>query len=188
VLHPSDANQAARLVFEMADRQGISYLRTLRGKTPVRTPPDEQVRIGGSRLVRAGDADEVTVVACGITVGEAVAAAEALEAEGVRARVLDCYSVKPIDTGALAAAAHETAAIVTVEDHRPEGGLGEAVLAALAGHPRRPPVRVLAVREMPLSGSPAELLHAAGIDAEAIAAAARELLAEAAREEPVEAL
>jgi transketolase len=188
VLHPSDANQAAKLVFEMAGRPGISYLRTLRGKTPVRTPPDEQVRIGSSRLVSATDADEVTLVACGITVGEAVAAADALQAEGVRARVLDCYSIKPIDAGALATAARDTAAIVTVEDHRPEGGLGEAVLAALAEHPRRPPVRILAVREMPISGSPAELMHAAGIDAEAIAAAARELLADTRRAEQAEAL
>jgi transketolase len=177
VLHPSDANQAARLVFAMADRPGISYLRTLRGATPVRTPADEEVAIGGSRLVRASGRDDVTLVACGVTVGEADAAAEQLAANGIRARVLDCYSVKPIDADALAAAAEETAAIVTVEDHRAEGGLGEAVLSALAEHPRRPRVRVLAVRDMPLSGAPAELLHAAGIDAEAIASAARELVA-----------
>jgi transketolase len=176
VLHPSDANQAAQLVFAMADRPGISYLRSLRGKTPVRTPPDEDVRIGGSRLVRSSDRDEVTLVACGITVGEAIAAADTLEADGIHARVLDCYSIKPIDVEALTAAADETAAVVTVEDHRPEGGLGEAVLAALARHPRRPPVRVLAVHAMPVSGTPAELLHAAGIDADAVAAAARESL------------
>jgi transketolase len=181
VLHPSDANQAARLVFEMADRAGISYLRTLRGKTPVRTPPDEDVRIGGSRAARSTGRDEVTIVACGITVGEALTAADMLAAEDVRARVLDCYSIKPIDAAVLEAAAQETAGIVTVEDHRPEGGLGEAVLSSLANHPNRPPVRVLAVREMPMSGSPAELMKAAGIDAEAITTAALHLAKSAPR-------
>ncbi len=177
VLHPSDANQAARLVAEMADRPGISYMRTLRPKTPVRTPPDEQVRIGGSRLVRSGDEDEVTVVACGITLEEAEKAAEQLEADGIRVRVLDCYSIKPIDGEALRAAARETGAIVTVEDHWPAGGLGEAVLSELAGESERVPVTKLAVRDMPVSGSAAELMKAAGIDAEAIVEAVRELAA-----------
>ncbi|AUS77864.1 transketolase [Actinoalloteichus sp. AHMU CJ021] len=176
VLHPSDANQAARLVEAMADRPGISYLRTLRGKTPVRTPPDEEVSIGGSRVVRATDHDDLTIVACGITVDEAERAADVLEAEGVLAKVIDCYSVKPIDTVTLAAAASESRAVITVEDHWPEGGLGEAVLSALAGVADRPPVRVLGVRDMPVSGSPAELTHAAGIDADAVVAAARHLL------------
>ncbi len=176
VLHPSDANQTARLVAEMADRRGISYLRTLRGKTQVRTPPGEDVHIGGSRVLRAGDRDDVTLVACGTTVEEADKAAEALEAQGVRARVIDCYSIKPIDEVTLATAARETGGIVTAEDHWPEGGLGDAVLGALAEHPHRPPVRKLAVKDMPISGKPAELLHAAGIDAEAITAAALELV------------
>jgi transketolase len=187
VLHPSDANQAGRLVFAMADHPGISYLRTLRGKTPVRTPPDEPVRIGGSRLVRNPGPADVTLVACGITVGESLAAAERLAEGGIRVRVLDCYSVKPIDVAALRTVAQQTDVIVTVEDHRPEGGLGEAVLAALALHPRRPPVRILAVHEMPVSGSPAELLHAAGIDAEAIAAAAQQLLAATRQADPTHA-
>jgi transketolase len=178
VLHPSDANQTARLVGEMADRRGISYIRTLRGKTQVRTHPDEDVRIGGSRVLRSGDRDDVTLVACGMTVDEADKAADALDARGVRARVIDCYSIKPIDEEALAAAARETRGIVTAEDHWPEGGLGDAVLGGLAGLPQRPPVRKLAVRDMPGSGSPAELLHAAGIDAEAIASAALELVGE----------
>jgi transketolase len=171
VLHPSDANQTAQLVAAMADQPGISFLRTLRGKTPVRTPASESVRIGGSRVVREGD--DVAVVACGITVDEAVRAAEALDRDGIAVRVLDCYSVKPIDAEALQAAAQECGAIVTVEDHWPEGGLGDAVLEALAEADSRPPVTKLAVREMPVSGTPEELLHAAGIDAEAIAAAAR---------------
>jgi transketolase len=173
VLHPSDANQTAALVAAMADRPGISFLRTLRGKTPVRTPADEDVRIGGSRV--AHDGDDVAIVACGITLDEAVGAAETLADEGIGARVLDCYSIKPIDAEAVRAAARECGAIVTVEDHVPEGGLGDAVLEALADADDRPRVTKLAVRELPGSGSPAELLHGAGIDAEAIAAAARAL-------------
>jgi transketolase len=176
VLHPSDANQAAKLIAEMADYEGIAFLRTLRGKTPVRTPADEDVRIGGSRIVTGEDATDVAIVACGITVPEAVAAAETLESEGVKARVIDCYSVKPIDAETLKAAARECGAIVTVEDHWAEGGLGDAVLEALA-EVESPRVHKLAVREMPVSGTPDELLHAAGIDAEAIASAARSLAA-----------
>jgi transketolase len=177
VLHPSDANQTAQLIAQMADNPGISYMRTLRAKTPVRTPPDEQVRIGGSRIVRSGEDDDVTIVACGITVEEAEKAADVLDAEGIGARVLDCYSVKPIDADALAHAARETGGIVTVEDHWPEGGLGEAVLSALAGEDVRTHVKQLAVAGMPGSGEPQELLHAAGIDAEAIAAASRSIAA-----------
>jgi transketolase len=174
VLHPSDANQTAQLVAAMADRPGISFLRTLRGKTPVRTPADEAVRIGGSRIVR--DGDDVAIVACGITVDEADRAAQALaDDHGIRARVLDCYSIKPIDAEAVQAAARDCGAIVTVEDHWPEGGLGDAVLEALADADDRPLVTKLAVREMPVSGKPAELLHEAGIDADAITAAARAL-------------
>jgi len=171
VLHPSDANQASRLIAEMADRKGIVFLRTLRGKTPVRTPADEDVRIGGSRVAVEGD--DVAIVACGITVDEAVRAAETLAADGIEARVLDCYSIKPIDAEAVRAAARECGAVITVEDHWPEGGLGDAVLEALAEADDRPPVTKLAVREMPGSGTPEELLHWAGIDAEGIATAAR---------------
>jgi transketolase len=169
VLHPSDANQTAQLVAAMADQPGISFLRTLRGKTPVRTPAGE-ARIGGSRIAHEGD--DVAVVACGITVEEAVRAAEELAGD-VSVRVLDCYSVKPIDAEAVQAAARECGAIVTVEDHWPEGGLGDAVLEALAESDEHARVTKLAVREMPVSGTPEELLREAGIDAEAIAAAVR---------------
>jgi transketolase len=175
VLHPSDANQTAKLVAAMADQKGISFIRTLRGKTPVRTAPDEDVRIGGSRIVTGADADDVAIIACGITVDEAVKAAEALEADGIGARVLDAYSVKPIDAEAVRAAARDCAAVVTVEDHAPEGGLGDAVLDALADAEDRPRVVKLAVRAIPGSGTPDELLHEAGIDADAIAGAAREV-------------
>jgi transketolase len=175
VLHPSDANQTARLVAAMAAQPGISYLRTLRGKTTVRTAADEDIRIGGSCTVRLSDADVLTIVATGVTVDQAEQAADTLAAEGLTVRVLDCYSIKPIDAETLSRAAAETQGLLTVEDHWPEGGLGDAVLAALAEAPDRPPVVKLAVLEMPTSGSPAELLHAAGIDADAIAAAARKL-------------
>jgi transketolase len=176
VLHPSDANQTAKLVEALAERTGISFIRTLRGKTAVRTPADENVRIGGSRVAHEGD--DVAIVACGITVDEAVEAAEALAGDGIRARVLDCYSIKPIDAEAVRAAARECGTLITVEDHWPEGGLGDAVLEALAEAEERPPVRKLAVREMPTSGKPAELMRRAGIDAEAIAGVARELARE----------
>jgi transketolase len=177
VLHPSDANQVAELVAQMADYEGISYMRTLRGKTPVRTSPEEQIRIGGSRTVRASDSDDVTVVACGVAVPEADAAADELRSDGVSVRVIDCYSIKPIDGAALAQAARETDGIVTVEDHWPEGGLGDAVLAALAEQGERSAVIKLAVRNMPGSGKPAELMHAAGIDSAGIVAAVRRLVA-----------
>jgi transketolase len=176
VLHPSDANQAAKLVGAMADREGISFIRTLRGKTEVRTPPGEDVAIGGSRIVREGD--DVAIVACGITVDQAVAAAEKLAGDGIEARVIDAYSIKPIDAETLRAAARECGAIVTVEDHWAEGGLGDAVLEALAEADDRPPVHKLAVREMPTSGTPDELMHWAGIDADGIAGAARKLAKE----------
>jgi transketolase len=176
VLHPSDANQTAKLVGAMADREGISFIRTLRGKTEVRTPPGEDVAIGGSRIVREGD--DVAIVACGITVDQAVAAAEKLAGDGIEARVIDAYSIKPIDAETLRAAARECGAIVTVEDHWAEGGLGDAVLEALAEADDRPPVHKLAVRDMPTSGTPDELMHWAGIDADGIAGAARKLAKE----------
>jgi transketolase len=171
VLHPCDANQTAKLVAKMADCEGISYLRTLRPATPVIYGPDEDFEIGGSRTLR--DGDDVAIVAAGITVPEALKAADALTDEGIDARVIDLYSIKPIDEETLRSL---SVPIVTVEDHLPEGGIGEAVLSALAEAEERPRVVQLAVREMPRSGKPAELLAAAGIDADAIAAAARRLV------------
>ena len=177
VLHPCDANQTAKLVAALADREGISYLRTLRPATPVLYDADEEFEIGGSRVVRASDEDEVAIVAAGITVHEALAAADALAEDGIAARVIDLYSIKPLDRSTLLAAAEATQGrIVTVEDHWPEGGLGEAVLSAFADADERPQVVVLAVRIMPSSGKPDELLAAAGIDSASIAAAARQLV------------
>ncbi|MDP9344819.1 MAG: transketolase [Actinomycetota bacterium] len=174
VLYPCDANQAARLVELMADRDGISYLRTHRGATPVIYAPDEEFEIGGSKVVR--DGEDVTLVAAGVTLHEALQAADRLAEQDVGARVIDLYSVKPIDAGTLRAAAAQTAGIVTIEDHWPEGGLGDAVLDALAETGEGTPVRKLAVRDMPGSAKPAEQLHEAGIDADAIVAAARDLV------------
>ena len=177
VLYPSDGNQTAKLVEAMADLDGIVFLRTTRANTPVIYGPDEDFPVGGARVVRESDDDEVAIVGAGITLHEALKAADRLAEDGVKARVIDLYSVKPVDSETLQAAADATGGrIVTVEDHWPEGGLGEAVLSAFADTEERPRVVQLAVREMPGSGKPAELLAAAGIDAEHIAEAARRLV------------
>jgi transketolase len=178
VLYPCDANQTARLVALMAERQGIVYLRTTRGKSRVIYPPGESFTIGGSRVLHRSDADQVTIVAAGVTVAEALAAYEELRGHGIAARVVDAYSVKPIDTPTLRRAAEETGRIVTVEDHWPEGGLGDAVLEALSGgEGPLPRVVKLGVRGMPGSGTPEELRAAAGISARSIVEAARSLVA-----------
>jgi len=179
VLYPCDGNQTAKLVAAMADREGIVYMRTTREKTPSIYAADAAFEVGGSAVVRGGGAtDRVAVVAAGITLHEAIAAADALATEGVTIRVIDAYSVKPIDRKALVAASKATGGrIVVVEDHWAEGGLGDAVLAALAGAGEIGlRYRHLAVRDMPGSGKPAELLDAAGISSEHIVAAVRALL------------
>jgi len=177
VLCPCDANQAAWLTGVMADISGVSYMRTCRGDTPVIYQPGEKFEIGGSRVLRSSPDDQVTLVAAGITVHEALAAADLLAEDGIAARVIDAYSVKPVDAATLLAAAARTRRIVTVEDHWPEGGLGDAVLAALAAGGRPlPAVRKLAVRAMPGSAAPEEQLQLAGIDLAAIATAAAELV------------
>jgi transketolase len=176
VLYPSCANQTAKLVEQMADRDGIVYLRTTRENTPVLYPADEPFPIGGSRLARSSDSDDATVVGAGITLHEALAAAETLAGEGIQTRVIDLYSVKPIDAATLAEAAEATGGIVVVEDHWPEGGLHEAVLEALSGAGVNVPVTGLAPTGMPTSGTPAELLDQAGIDRAHIATAVRSLV------------
>jgi transketolase len=181
VLHPCDANQTAKLVAAIADVEGISYLRTLRPATPVLYGADEKFEVGGCRVLRSSDDDDVTLVGAGITVHEALAAADELAGEGISARVIDLYSIKPLDAATLAEATAATRGrIVTVEDHWPEGGLGDAVLAALAWSDEQTTVVKLAVQGMPRSGTPAELLAAAGIDAAHIVAAARALVSAAA--------
>ncbi|MHB1223256.1 MAG: transketolase [Gemmatimonadaceae bacterium] len=178
VLYPCDANQTAQLVSAMADLPGISYLRATRAKTPVIYAASETFPIGGSKTLRQSDDDQVTVVAAGITLHESLKAYEQLAAEGIHVRVIDAYSVKPIDVESLHEAARATGGrMVVVEDHWPEGGLGDAVLDAFADVPQIPHAVIrLAVRAMPTSGKPAELLNAAGIDAEHIAQAVRKCL------------
>ena len=177
VLHPCDGNQTAKLVQAMADVEGIAYIRTLRPATPVIYGPEEEFEIGGSSTLRSSDEDEVALVAAGITVPEALKAADRLSEDGIAARVIDLYSIKPIDAEALRAAAEATQGrIVTVEDHWPEGGLGDAVLAALCELDQPPRVVKLAVQGMPSSGTAEELLAAAGIDADHVVAAASKLV------------
>jgi transketolase len=178
VLHPCDANQTAKLVAAMADTEGIVFLRTLRPNTPVIYDADEDFEIGGSRVLRSTVTDDVTIVGAGVTLHEALKAAEMLAEEDIGARVIDLYSIKPIDTETLRAAAEATSRIITVEDHFPEGGIGDAVLSALAETGAEARVVKLAVTEMPHSGKPAELLAAYGIDADHIAEAARQLVRE----------
>jgi transketolase len=176
VLYPSDANQTAKLVEAMVDLDGIVFLRTTRGETPVIYEAGEDFPVGGAKVVRSSDEDEITLIGAGITLHEALKAADSLAEEGVNARVIDLYSVKPVDVEALRAASEATGRFVVAEDHWPEGGLGETVLSAFADSEEKPSLIHLAVREMPGSGKPAELLAAAGIDAEHIAAAARKLV------------
>jgi transketolase len=178
VLYPCDANQTAVLVDAMVELPGITFLRTTREKTPIIYQPGEEFPVGGSRVVRRSDEDRVTVVAAGVTLHEALKAHQALESEGVAIRVVDAYSVKPIDRESLHQAARDTKGkLVVVEDHWFEGGLGDAVLDAFVGA-RIDGLDVikLAVRDMPGSGEPAELLHAAGIDADSIVKAVKGLL------------
>ncbi len=183
VLYPCDANQTAQLVAAMADLKGIVYLRTTREKTPILYGPDERFPIGGSRVLRQSESDQVTVVGAGITLHEALKAADTLKAEGVNIRVIDLYSVKPVDVKTLREAASATGGrIVTVEDHWREGGLGAAVLDAFAGTDEQQPaspmptVVKLAVHHMPDSATPDQELDEAGINAPAIVAAVKKLL------------
>ncbi|MEV8564860.1 transketolase [Streptomyces sp. NPDC051322] len=179
VLYPSDANQTAKLVAAMAGAQGIRYLRTNRGESPVIYGPDEEFPIGGSKVLRSAADDAVTLVGAGQTVHECLRAADILAAEGIAVRVIDLYSVKPVDAGTLRTAADQTGCLVTVEDHHPEGGLGDAVAEAFADGRPVPRLVRLAVTNMPGSATPQEQLEAAGIDGETVAAAIRLLLEEA---------
>jgi len=156
VLYPSDAVSTEKLVEAMAEHTGIAYLRTTRKDTPILYRNDEVFRIGGSKVLKSNKADVAAVVAAGITVHEALKAYEELKAGGIYIRVIDLYSVKPVDTRTLTEAADDAGRIITVEDHFAEGGIGEAVAGALAAHPA--PVYSLAVRRMPKSGKPDELL------------------------------
>jgi transketolase len=177
VLYPSDATSTAFLVQEMAERGGIVYMRTTRGAYPVLYPPDEEFPIAGAKVVRSGPDDRVTLVGAGVTLHNCLTAADQLADAGVGARVVDLYSVKPVDTATLVAAAAATGdRVVVVEDHYPTGGIGSAVLEAFndAGHPVS--MVHLAVHDLPGSGTPQQLMDAAGISAAHVVQAAQGLL------------
>ncbi len=167
----------------MSDRNGIVYLRTTREKTPVIYDSESEFPIGGSKTIRSSDQDQVAVISAGITLHEALKAYDRLKNEGIIVRVIDAYSVKPIDVQTLHQAAQDTEGnLIVVEDHWMEGGLGAAVLDAFAGTSSTPtpayddsPLQLikLAVSEIPGSGTPEELLHAAKIDADAIVEAVK---------------
>jgi transketolase len=179
VLYPSDATSTSALVEVMAATPLISYLRTTRGAYPVLYADGEAFPVGGSKILRSSDRDAVALIGAGVTVHQCLRAADILQDEGILARVVDCYSVKPIDQGTLNVAAIAThGRIVVAEDHHPEGGLGSAVTDALLATRLSVPLSLshLAVRAMPGSGTSAEQLAAAGIDAGHIAAAARTLV------------
>jgi transketolase len=177
VLYPSDAVSTERLTEFAARRPGINYIRTSRPKTPAIYSASEQFPVPGFKVVRQSANDKVTVIGAGVTLHEALKAFEELKAQGIAIRVIDLYCVKPIDGKAIAEPIRATGSkLVTVEDHWPEGGLGEAVVSALTEigvSPSR--YRRLAVNGMPHSGKPDELLDAFGISARNIANAVREI-------------
>lgn len=181
VLYPSDGTSTGHLVGEMAAHPGISYMRTTREKTAILYGDDEKFPVGGSKTLRSSDKDHVTVIAAGITLHETLKAYEELKKEGIDIRVIDLYSVKPIDRATIEKAANETKALIVVEDHFPEGGLGDAVLDVFAAQGEKeaskkrsaPHVVKLAVRVMVGSGTPQELLDQAEISAKHIVAAVK---------------
>jgi transketolase len=167
VLYPSDAVSTEKLVEQMALHKGVSFLRTSRPKMPVSYANEEEFPIGGAKVRKQAAGDKVTVVAAGVTLAEAIKAADALAKEGIGITVIDAYSVKPLGSDVIKAAAAKTNnLVITVEDHYPEGGLGDAVAGELSVEGVR--VHKLAVRELPHSGKPEELLAKYGIDAAAI--------------------
>jgi transketolase len=179
VLYPADGNSTATLVGQTADLPGISYIRTTRERTDPLYTEEESFPIGGSKTLQSSEGDRVTLVGAGVTVYQSLKAAEQLEQEGIKARVIDAYSVKPIDAGTLREAMADTGLIVVTEDHWIDGGLGDAVLAALAedGQPLAGRVIKIGVTQMPGSGSPDELRERAGISASRIAERVRAALA-----------
>ncbi|RMH06838.1 MAG: transketolase [Nitrospirae bacterium] len=175
VLYPSDAVSTHYLVQEAANHQGMVYLRTSRPKTPILYAPDERFPIGGLKILRQSNHDQVTIATAGVTLFEALKAYDALQAEGIAVRVIDLYSLAPLDAATLLECARSTQyRVLTVEDHYAHGGLGDAVVSALG--PYGIQVHKLAVREIPHSGKPDELLERYGINAAAIIQAVKRLL------------
>ncbi len=175
VLYPSDAVSAEKLAEQMALHRGIAFLRTSRPKTPVIYNNDEAFPIGGAKIRRQAEGDKVTVVAAGVTLFEALKAADELSKENIGITVIDAYSIKPLAKDIIKSAAQKTRnLILTVEDHYPEGGLGDAVAGELSGEGIQ--VHKLAIRELPHSGKPEELLAKYGIDAAGIVKAVKGLV------------
>ncbi|MGZ3604926.1 MAG: transketolase [Syntrophales bacterium] len=174
VFYPSDAISTEKLIEEAAKHYGIVYIRTTRKETCILYNQEEQFNLGGSKVLRKSEKDNATVIAAGITLHEALEAYEVLKKESVFIRIIDLYSVKPIDETTLREAASATKLIITVEDHYPEGGIGEAVKSALAAYPV--PVHSLSVKRKPKSGKPQELLDYEGISRTAIIKKVKELL------------
>jgi len=173
VLYPSDAISTGKLVVESAKHQGNVYIQTTRKDTAILYNPDENFTIGGSKTLKSSTEDNITVIGAGVTLHEALAAYEELKKEGVNIRVIDLYSIKPLDAQTLKQAAKETKAIIVVEDSFPEGGIGEAVGGVVSGQCL---VVSMAVRKMPHSGKPDELLAYEEIDKTAIIKKVKELL------------
>jgi transketolase len=175
VFYPSDATSTAALVALMKDIDGISFIRTTREATPVLYGPDEEFVAGGSKTLRESESDVATVIGAGITLHEALKAADALKEENISIRVIDLYSVKPVDATTLQKAARETGTLIVVEDHWREGGLADAILSALAeaGTPAAN-FKHLCVKKMPRSGKPFELLEDSGISTKDIIEAVKQ--------------
>jgi transketolase len=165
VLYPCDGSSAERLTEQATKTQGIVYIRTTRAKTPVIYAFDEEFPVGGSKTLRSSEEDKFTLIAAGITVHEALTACQNLAQKGISTRVIDAYSIKPLDKATLSKAAQETQGLIVIEDHWCEGGLGEAVAAAVSS---LTPVHRLAISDEPHSGKPAELLEHYGISSKAI--------------------
>jgi len=166
VLYPSDSVSTEKLVKIMANHNGISYLRTTRMDTPIIYDKDEEFKIGGSKIIYESSKDTITVIAAGVTLHEAIKAYKQLRKNKINIRIVDLYSIKPLDLKTLEKAAKETKALITVEDHYQFGGIGESVKSALVN--QSTPVYTLFVDQQPNSGQPAELLAREKIDAAAI--------------------
>lgn len=174
ILYPADHVADEKLVYKMVDHPGICYMRTTRMDTPVLYSPEETFEIGGSKILRQSEDDQITIVSAGVTLHESIKAYEILRQKTVNVRIIDAYSVKPIDVDTIKQAAEQTAAIITVEDHFIQGGLGDSVLEVLAQD--NTPVHKMAVDKLPRSGKPEELLGYMSIDSEAIVETVMQLL------------
>ena len=168
VLYPSDAVSTFKLIEDMKKHEGISYIRLTREKTPVLYKENESFSIGGSKVLRSSENDKAVVIAAGITLHEALKAYDELKTKGTNIAVIDAYSVKPIDSETIVKFAKKTGHVIVVEDHYPDGGLGDAVRQVLTDMPEKIKLTHLAVRKIPRSGMPQELLSWEGIDAAAI--------------------